>query len=130
MIAAAGGQINRPQKIAAGKGRTKLLQRTAQRSNRGDTFAAGCGGWDCGWAKVLNLYWEWWATRTGGNTMDDAVWRTCQKSQEGSVLGTVAQNRPAAEGNGAEINLAPIGREEKRRRWESNPRWRICNPLP
>lgn len=19
---------------------------------------------------------------------------------------------------------------EKRRRWESNPRWRICNPLP
>lgn len=43
------------------------------------------------------------------NTTADAVWEGYKRSQEGTVLGTVAQNRPAAEGNGADVTLSPIG---------------------
>ena len=42
------------------------------------------------------------------NTTADAVWAAYEKSQEGTVLGTVARNRPAADVDGADVNLAPI----------------------
>ncbi len=43
------------------------------------------------------------------NTTADAVWEAYDRGRKGTVLGTVAQNRPASEGNGADVKPAPIG---------------------
>jgi hypothetical protein len=43
------------------------------------------------------------------NTTADAVWSAYQKSQEGTVLGTVAQNEQAAEVAGADLSGCVIG---------------------